>query len=210
MTISEVDYFFKNPPLVEVAFSVQFEADESFHIGVLGLLWNDFKTRYPIVDTETAVPNTIEKFGVIERKPMAGFSISDAPPKFRAVFYSENKEFLIQVQDDRFMFNWRNTGESNYPHYSDLKARFWKEFEIFNSFLENNNVPLPSVNQVEFIYINHIDVNGMNVEDVFQNIVHKECLSSDLEMESFFVQLKHLIKDNDENIGRLYTETINV
>ena len=207
MLASQDDIFFKNAPLVEVAMTIQFDTIDQLHAGALGLLWSKFKDEFPNFETAAPVTNYFEKFGVLsERKPVAKFSVTEEPPEPRLVFTSKNGEYLVQVQNNRFSFNWRKQQESEYPRYDKLVDIFWDNYSKFLTYLEQNSIAQPSNTQVEFIYINHISATGLDVQDVFENIVHSNCLHSELEMETFLVQLKHLIKRDSQKVGRLYTE----
>jgi uncharacterized protein (TIGR04255 family) len=65
---------------------------------------------------------------------------------------------LIQVQADRFVFNWRKVaGTEQYRRYEYTKPAFQREWERFCVFLKSNAIDAPNVRQCEVIYVNHIE-----------------------------------------------------
>ena len=65
---------------------------------------------------------------------------------------------MIQVQNDRFIKNWRKEGAGDqYPHYDEtIRPNFDRDYAIFLGFLEKNQLGTPHVNQCEVTYVNHI------------------------------------------------------
>jgi hypothetical protein len=65
---------------------------------------------------------------------------------------------MIQVQNDRFVKNWRKEGEGEqYPRYEKtIRPNFDRDYQIFLDFLEKHQLGTPSVNQCEVTYVNHI------------------------------------------------------
>jgi hypothetical protein len=65
---------------------------------------------------------------------------------------------MIQVQNDRFIKNWRKEGEGErYPHYNDtIRPNFDRDYGIFLNFLEKYGLGTPHVNQCEVTYVNHL------------------------------------------------------
>lgn len=206
MTSIQPNLSFEDPPLKEVSFSVQFEPIKGFHIGFVGLAWNVFKGRYPEVETADELAHEIEKFGVISRRP-PGLQLLERFPVPRVMFISSDKQYLIQIQKDRFVFNWRKLFDEGiqYPRYPNLKERFLDEFKIFSAFLADNHMEMLAFNQVEFTYVNHIDAADRSIQYVFKDVIDESRFSSSLELEAFSVKLKHLIRRDGENVGRLYT-----
>lgn len=202
------DPSFGKPPLVEVSFSIQFEPIEGFHIGLIGSTWELYRDRYPIAENATELAHQIEKFGVIDRKSQQlNLKLVEGTPEPRVIFYTADKQYLIQVQKDRFILNWRKCPSPGfeYPRYESLKARFFSEYQIFENSITRNSLAKPTFNQVEFTYVNHIDATTYTVNDVFNNVIEDSSLSQSMKLESFSINLKHLITKDEQNIGRLYT-----
>ena len=55
---------FAKPPLAEVALSVQFEPLEKMRTPQIGLLWNDFRQRFPDTEEHPPLDSVIERFGI--------------------------------------------------------------------------------------------------------------------------------------------------
>ncbi len=70
---------------------------------------------------------------------------------------NEAKTELVQVQQDRFIHNWRKVGEGDaYPRYERLRERFRDEVSKFEEFLGEENIGELAVDQCEVTYVNHI------------------------------------------------------
>ena len=60
------------------------------------------------------------------------FQLLPAPPTQRYWFLTEDGTKLVQVQADRFMFNWRQVkGDEIYPRYESLVPEFQSLLETF-------------------------------------------------------------------------------
>ena len=73
------------------------------------------------------------------------------------VFHADEAR-LIQVQQDRFVHNWRKIGDHTYPSYDTIKPKFQANWEVFCNFLKEENIGVPEVIQCEVTYINHIEL----------------------------------------------------
>lgn len=80
------------------------------------------------------------------------------PPIPRLSFANEQGNEMIQVQNDRFIKNWRKEGEGEqYPRYDKIiRPNFDRDFDTFLTFLEKNQLGAISINQCEVTYVNHI------------------------------------------------------
>lgn len=206
MTAQQDTLSFEAPPLIEVSISLQFEPIKELHIGFIGLIWDRFRDRYPTVEIADELAHEIEKFGVISRKSQ-GIQFLERVPVPRVLFISEDQQYLIQLQKDRFIFNWRRLSNESvtYPRYEPLRSRFLDELEIFSGFLAEKGLERITFNQVEFTYVNHIDAEDRSIQQVFKDVIDESRFSPSLALEAFSVNLKHLIQVDGENIGRLYT-----
>jgi uncharacterized protein (TIGR04255 family) len=79
----------------------------------------------------------------------------------RAWFLNESRLQLIQVQQDRFLRNWRQLeGDEPYPRFRALLGQFRQEWEGFLAFVREENLGEPAVNQCEVNYVNHIPLGA--------------------------------------------------
>ncbi len=154
---------FAAPPVTEVALSVQFDPLASLRTPQLGLLWQDFRNRFPKTEEHPPLPSVIEKFGVLGL-PKVGVRFEMTLPVPRCWFLNEAGTELIQVQQDRFVHNWRKVGQGDeYPRYECIRETFKAELDTFCQFLAREQLGELVPNQCEVTYINHI-VSGQGWE----------------------------------------------
>ncbi|MBI4192475.1 MAG: TIGR04255 family protein, partial [Betaproteobacteria bacterium] len=147
---------FRNPPVGEVVLSLQFSPIPGFQATHLGLLWSRFRTKYPKSETYPPIDPVIEQFGT-RPQPAQRIRLEVIQSGFmpRAWFLNEDGTELVQVQQDRFIRNWRKLKETDeYPRYEKLRERFEEDFKEFNQFIRAENLPEIVPNQCEVTYIN--------------------------------------------------------
>lgn len=152
---------FTNPPVVEVALSVQYASLERLRVAQIGQLWGEFKDRFPKTEEHAPLAAAWEKFEPAAL-PRVGIKLetSDVPPVPRVWFVNDEETELIQVQQDRFAHNWRKRGESDeYPRYERIRKSFKSELEKFRQFLSRDNIGEITPDQAEVTYVNHITPN---------------------------------------------------
>lgn len=144
------------PPVIEVVCGLQFAALEGFQATAFGLLWQRFKAEYPTCEQQPPLAQVIERFG----EPVAEelrVELSSVPTLPRMFFVHQTPCWLVQVQSDRFLHNWRKQPETDvYPHFPEVYKRFWSAWERFLEFCRDEKIGTPQVNQLEITYINHI------------------------------------------------------
>jgi hypothetical protein len=149
---------FENPPVVETVLSVQFDRLPLPRTAHFGLYWGQIRSRFPQSEEQGELPAIIERHPE-QPQPAVGmqFQAFDAPPTPRFWFINKEGTELIQIQRDRFIKNWRKTGEKDeYPRYESVRAGFDHDFEDFSAFLSGNGLGSLRINQCEVTYINHI------------------------------------------------------
>jgi uncharacterized protein (TIGR04255 family) len=207
---------YTDPPVVEVALSVQFEPIASLHTTQIGLLWQEFRDRFPTVEEHPPLEPVFERFGATPKLSARGvqFQVMPAPPVPRCWFLNQPGTELIQVQSDRFVHNWRrNTGQENYPRYQHLRETFSHELGAFHKFLEREGLGSLCANQCEITYVNHI-VSGRTWNDLgdLDKILTMFTLQySDQFLgkpEDIRTAIRYVIRDTQgEPIGRLHVVT---
>lgn len=197
---------FDNPPVIEVALSVQFER-LSLSAAHLGLVWEKFRGRFPVIQEMPELEAALERFDPPEKGvPGVRVEVGSMPiPRFW--FINEAGSELVQVQRDRFIRNWRKTeGQPNYPRYDNLRTAFDSDWEIFASFASQESNAQLVPNQCEVTYVNIIEdadtgqlerviqwVNGSYSDDYLDNPEDAE------------LKLRYVLKDEDEKPwGRLH------
>jgi uncharacterized protein (TIGR04255 family) len=78
-----------------------------------------------------------------------------APGQGRVWLISADDELLVQVQNTRFIQNWRRR-VSRYRRFEQVRDPFWTNFRLFLEFLDQENLDRPIIQQVEVTYINWI------------------------------------------------------
>jgi uncharacterized protein (TIGR04255 family) len=150
---------FKSPPVVETVLSVQFDPLPKLHAAHLGLLWDQYRQSFPVTEEKAALDPVREQFPEASSSRVGlRFETIDGPPPLRLWFISSNGDEMIQVQNDRFIKNWRKGGDGDrYPRYErTIRPNFDRDFSIFLGFLAKNQIGTPRVNQCEVTYVNHI------------------------------------------------------
>lgn len=141
---------FIRPPLSEVVFGVGFNAQEFSSVD-FGLYWREIEERFP---------TPIDKQPV-ERLPNGGFEVSfmPLPPLRRVWFESSDKIKIVQLQENRFYYNWRRQdGTDKYPHFELIRQEFVSEWEYFQKWWSKKarKSPIQPINY-ELTYLNQID-----------------------------------------------------
>jgi len=127
---------FSNPPVVEVACSVLFKTLPSFRAAHVGLFWQGIREAFPRLEEAPPIPPILE--GAPNLQPQVQFELAHIPPMRRSWLLNNDGSNLIQIQQDRFIFNWKKVGDADrYPSYSVVIKEFEKhlsEFQTFSSY----------------------------------------------------------------------------
>jgi len=148
---------FKTPPVVEVVFGVAFEPIPGFSTAFFGLLWNLFGEEFSKTTDQQPLPYPAQIL-----KPGHPVRIVPAtkPRLPRVWFMSSDERRIIQIQRDRFHYNWRRQEESDdYPRFPDVFSAFKKHYEILIGFDADASGEGLKELQYELTYVNHIPVS---------------------------------------------------
>ncbi len=202
---------FNKPPVIEVVLGVQFEPLHNFKTTHVGKLHTVYAVDYPIVSEHSPLEPKFENFNTGTFAPnQTVFSLIDNKAIPRVWFISEDDRTLIQFQRDKFIHNWRRdepSEEMPYPRYEKMRDEFELRYKQLLEFLSSQDIPEPTVNQIEVTYVNLISCDdsdfSKSMHEVF-NFWNPEPQSSPLgEPEGQKFMTTYLIKDKDELIGRL-------
>lgn len=151
---------YDQPPVIEVVCGIQFEPLEGFRATAFGLLWQRFRSEYPACEQQPPLGQVIERFGELGAEEQR-VELSSVPPLPRMFFIHQTPCWLLQVQGDRFLHNWRKQQDTDvYPHFPEVFKRFWSAWQRFLDFCRDEKIGPPKVNQLEITYINHIVQDG--------------------------------------------------
>lgn len=149
---------FKNPPVSEVALSLQFDTLPGVQIHHFGLLWSQYRDWFPKVESHPPIERTVEVFQrapVVQ--PTVTFELVNPFMTPRVWFVSETGSELLQIQRDRFIVNWRRVRpEDEYPHYEHIRGMMERAFATFSAFVAEHKLGDIVCNQCEVTYVNQI------------------------------------------------------
>jgi len=143
---------FANPPVTEVVFGIGFEKLANYSSLLMGIFWNEVREEFPISEAKAPLPPPTGAMAM-------EFEISaDTPPQTPRFFLrSEDRSFLIQLQEDRFLYNWiKVVGGPDYPRYSNMVNRFNSLWGLFSKFLNRERIDSPVIRELRLQYVNHI------------------------------------------------------
>lgn len=153
---------FQHPPVMEVALGVQFKPLASFGVPQIGRLWERFRERFPKVEHQPQLDHEIERRGA--QLPQVSFRVLEPNRALlpRVWMINDSGTELLQVQQDRFVRNWRrySDGTARYPEYLEhLRPSFVSELGEFVSFIESEGLGAVEFDQCDLSYVNHIEPN---------------------------------------------------
>ncbi len=202
---------FNNPPVVEVALAMQFDAIHGLRTAQMGALWlGQFKERFPLTEEHPPIDPVFERFGRSQRPVRARIQVLDRPPIPRCWFLNEAGTELIQVQQTRFIHNWRKQGShEDYPRYEHLRKTFANELNLFQAFIDREGLGSLIPNQCEVTYVNHIVQpsveEALNPEQILAPIAFKGNGAFLPNAEDIGAMFRYVLHDaNDKPIGRLH------
>lgn len=147
---------FRRPPVVETALGIQFSELHNFKAVHFGLLYEQLRDRFPVVQDHPRLEPIVELFPLRPRLPAFRIGGSYGGPE-RAWYLAQDESCLVQIQPDRFGFNWRSGGEhDDYPRFSENCPKCVAEFREFCEFCEAQGIGRVQPNLVEVVYVNHI------------------------------------------------------
>jgi uncharacterized protein (TIGR04255 family) len=149
---------YDNPPVSEVALSIEFTPLMKWRSPHAGLYWGQINREYPQTEAQPPIPSQIEKFGeAFWQKTPLQFQMLTGDMN-RYWFVAAPGTHLIQLQRDRFIVNWRKVrGDEKYPRYErEVRPRLVREWARFKQFIHDQDLGDIEVQQCEITYINDI------------------------------------------------------
>ena len=150
---------FDDPPVIETVLGVEFSGLDNWGVPHFGLLWIHMRDRFPRWDVKPPLVSEIENFDRSASKPQSSMQIL-TEPEMRCWFVDEDDKTLVQIQKDRFIYNWRKTDTNDkYPHYEDsVRPAFEQVWKEFNNFVNQEQLGNLNILQCEVTYINHLEI----------------------------------------------------
>jgi uncharacterized protein (TIGR04255 family) len=151
---------FEAPPVVETVLSIQFAPISGFTAAHAGCFWNQVGSSSPEWRNAklNEIPRLEDEFENLGSEQLFGvpsWHIRPAIAHPRIQIIHPDQERMVQVQDSRFVYNWRK-GSGPYPSYAKTKPAFDDLFGLFKKYLDSAAFPAPQPNQWEIIYINQV------------------------------------------------------
>lgn len=203
---------FQAPPVIEVALAVQFDSLPKLGVAETGALWSRYRKEYPETEDQPPTPQAFESFDPPQPQAVK-FRVVQGAPEIRCWFKNRTGTELIQVQQDRFVFNWRQQGSGEpYPRYEQVRAKFETHFRTFERFLKDRRIGSVVPNQCTVTYVNNIiPSNNWKRFGQLKNIFsvwsgrHSDKFLGEPEEVDFRARYR-ILDDEGSPIGRLHVE----
>ena len=147
---------FARPPVEEVVLSVLFNPLDRLLAPHLGEIWQEFKKGgFAHIVEQPPLFHAVETFPVLDQE--AQLRIGNVPPLARIWFIHETETEIIQVQRDRFTFNWRKTEPHPvYPGFTAVCEKFEDFYSRFGKVIKNMQIGEVTPLQYELTYIDQL------------------------------------------------------
>ncbi len=147
---------FVRPPVDEVVLSVLFKSLDRFLAPHFGEIWQELKKEgFLEIAEQPPVMPTRENFPNPNQETELHFG--NFPNLARIWFIHKDNNQIIQVQRDRFTFNWRKTEPNQrYPGFSAIFEKFKELYNRFNKIIGNMEIGAVTPLQYELTYIDQL------------------------------------------------------
>lgn len=206
---------FEHPPVVEIALGVQYARLPRLTTSSVAKFWLRVRDRFPNWEERRPLPPALEWFG-LPQPPSVSFEVGFGPgvPPSRALFVDASGAGLLQLQQDRFVRNWRKVGAGEqYPRYPAIRAGFAESLDLLQSFVDDEDLGELVPNQCEVTYVNHIPAGegwsshseAGEVLEPYGGGLSDEFLGRP---ESMDLNLRFVFSDDEGNpVGRLHVSS---
>ena len=134
----------------------------------MGLFWAAIRDEYPSVQDHPRLQRLADPLGnsYADRQAFE-LELLESPPIHRSWMINDTDEFLLQVQDDRFVHNWRHGG-GDYPRFEPLLVNFWDRFTSFTEVIGSAGLSIDALDQVEVSYVNFVP--NVDITDLLSSV----------------------------------------
>ncbi len=140
---------YDNPPLNELAVGLHFEPLSSWQTRHVGQFWVEVSKDYPFTEDQPPIFD-------IQSGPR--FEVLQLPPLRRTFLISRDQNFVIQLQETRFLLNWRKRQPADiYPRFSPFFKKFVGHWGQFSDFASRENLGSLKPVRYELTYVNQIE-----------------------------------------------------
>jgi uncharacterized protein (TIGR04255 family) len=143
-------------PLTETILGVQFDPIPNLTSAHLGAYWQSLGDAWRDVREAPFLMPQFERFDAGAWNLSALQLTFPGNAMVRLQIRNGNSSRMIQVQNNRFLYNWLRRPGEVYPRYDTVRPEFDREFAAFRRFLEVHGFGRLQPNQWEVTYINQI------------------------------------------------------
>jgi uncharacterized protein (TIGR04255 family) len=155
---------FERPPVIEVVCGVLFGTLPRLRTAHVGVFWNLLRDDFPTADEAPPLLPVIE---TQETSLLDGSDLALEAPLPRSWFRTTDGHGLIQLQRDRFVYNWKRESPEDgaYPSYDAVIIEFEERWAQFGDFVAREGLGELVPRQFELIYVNIIPKEGIPTND---------------------------------------------
>jgi uncharacterized protein (TIGR04255 family) len=141
---------YKKPPVVEVVIGIRFAPLGGLSTVHYGNFWSAVKEEYPLFEDKPPLPSQAD----------GGRSLLvetfEIPPLRRVFMLHEDQSYLLQLQPDFFLHNWKKVKDDDeYPHFDKAAEKFKNAWKKFQDFVKANKLGELRATSYEVTYVNH-------------------------------------------------------
>ncbi|HTS47395.1 MAG TPA: TIGR04255 family protein [Bryobacteraceae bacterium] len=205
---------FRSPPVTEVYLSIQFEPIAGIDGTFLKGCCVEFADQFPQIRFQQPLGHDLEVFsGQPSAPPAFQFQFGGSPDiNVRLALASRDGERLLQIQNDRFVHNWRKQDRGiDYPRYESIRKGFESHTRAFLALIARAGLTDPIIDQCEISYINRIEASTerggyAGAERVFSRLRVPDARDSLPALEDLGFRARYILADeNQRPFGRLHT-----
>jgi uncharacterized protein (TIGR04255 family) len=198
---------FDRPPLIEQAITVIFDELAGFSIGDFGRFWALIEHEFPECRQAPPLPVSIEQLGGVPFEPDVRLVVSEGETLPRCLYRHASSGEAVQVQNNRFTFNWAKLGAAPYPHSERTVERFVELFGSFEAFVQDRQLGPLNLTQCEITNVNIVPVTefGNDFGDApraFQLPVFNP--DGNISTETYMQAVEYLISGSPSPEGRVH------
>ncbi len=149
---------YQNPPVAEVAFSASFQTAKTMSAAFIGIFWLQIRDDFPKLTENSPLPIITEspKDSVAAETLQMQVQMLNLPDLRRSILTSHDGRRMIQIQQNKFILNWKRGQSSTYSDFETALAAFDSMLERLSKALVAEEFGEIIYNQYELQYVNLI------------------------------------------------------
>jgi hypothetical protein len=161
---------FDAPPVVETVLSLQFPGLPGYSTAHAGWFWKEYletqaqepaHLRWSQAVDALRLDDQSERFGAEDVwEPQIAMKVIPPSQSHRTQIIRSDGERMLQVQDTRFILNWKKQAGA-YPSFEPLLREFRILLRAFESFSLEVFTGIPNYNQWEIVYVDQLKKGDM-------------------------------------------------